>query len=232
MARRTTVGDDAAAIGDAVSAALARSGIVLVTGGLGPTADDVTKKAVAELFQAPLEFQPSVWDALVARFARMGRVPSPVNRCQAEVPRGATVLPNRWGTAPGLWLEGSPGIVIMLPGVPHEMRNLLTHEVLPRLTSRAGSGVVRSRAVRTWGVPESTDVRQPACQRWHRPAAGGAGVEPRFGQLLRHLRPRRRGRLPRRHRDGARSTPRTPSGSSSATSARTAASCWPPARSA
>lgn len=156
VARRTTVGDDAATIGDAVSAALARSGIVLVTGGLGPTADDVTKKAVAELYQAPLEFQQSVWDALVARFARMGRVPSPVNRCQAEVPRGATVLPNRWGTAPGLWLEGSPGIVIMLPGVPHEMRNLLTHEVLPRLASRAGSGVVRSRAVRTWGVPESS----------------------------------------------------------------------------
>jgi competence/damage-inducible protein CinA-like protein len=156
VARRTTVGDDGAAIRDAVSAALRRSGVVLVTGGLGPTADDVTKKAVAELFDAPLEFQQSVWDALVSRFARMGRVPSPVNRCQAEVPRGATVLPNRWGTAPGLWLEGSPGIVIMLPGVPHEMRNLLTHEVLPRLSSRAGTGVVRSRAVRTWGVPESS----------------------------------------------------------------------------
>jgi nicotinamide-nucleotide amidase len=156
VARRTTVGDNAAAIRDAVSAALDRSGIVLVTGGLGPTADDVTKKAVAELFQAPLEFQQAVWDALVARFARMGRVPSPANRSQAEVPRGATVLPNRWGTAPGLWLEGSPGVVIMLPGVPHEMRNLLTHEVLPRLTSRASSGVVRSRAVRTWGVPESS----------------------------------------------------------------------------
>jgi nicotinamide-nucleotide amidase len=72
------------------------------------------------------------------------------------VPRGALVLRNRWGTAPGLWLEGTPGLVIMLPGVPGEMRRLLEHEVVPRLAGRGDGRVIRSHVVRTTGVPEST----------------------------------------------------------------------------
>jgi nicotinamide-nucleotide amidase len=156
VVRRTSVGDDAGAIRDAVRGALKRSGTVLVTGGLGPTRDDITKHTIAALFKAPLEFDPSVWQALVDRFARLGRKPVESNRSQAMVPRGAQVLPNRWGTAPGLWLEGAPGIVIMLPGVPHEMRRLLEHEVAPRLASRAGEVVVRSRTLRTTSIPEST----------------------------------------------------------------------------
>jgi nicotinamide-nucleotide amidase len=155
IVRRTSVGDDPAAIAGAVREALARTGFVITTGGLGPTRDDITKTAVAALFDAPLEFQQPLWDDLVAKFARFGRVPSDANRCQAEVPRGAAVLPNRWGTAPGIWLAGEPGEVIMLPGVPLEMRNLMTHEVLPRLASRANGLVIRSLVVRTTGVPES-----------------------------------------------------------------------------
>jgi nicotinamide-nucleotide amidase len=155
VARRTSVGDDPHAIRDAVRQALGRTGVLLATGGLGPTADDVTKRVVARLFDAPLEYHPELWDALVARFARFGRVPSEKNRSQAEVPRGATVLPNRWGTAPGLWLEGKLGTAILLPGVPAEMRGLLRHEVLPRLAARADGRVVRSRTVRTTAIPES-----------------------------------------------------------------------------
>jgi nicotinamide-nucleotide amidase len=153
---RTTVPDDADSIRTAVSGALERTGAVLITGGLGPTSDDITKKTVADLLNLPLEFDEAIWTALEERFARMGRVPAPANRSQAEVPRGATVLPNRWGTAPGLWLETERGLTIMLPGVPVEMRNLLSHEVLPRMAARAGAGVVRSRALRTWGAPESS----------------------------------------------------------------------------
>ncbi len=156
VTRRTSVADRAEAIRDAVRDALARTGAVLTTGGLGPTRDDVTKRAVAELFGAPLEFEPALWDALVARFAALGRVPAAANRSQAEVPRGATVLANRWGTAPGLWLEGPPGLAILLPGVPHEMRNLLREEVVPRLAARAGGRAIRSLVVRTTGIPEST----------------------------------------------------------------------------
>ena len=73
------------------------------------------------------------------------------------MPRGAVVLPNRWGSAPGLWLDGDPGLVIMLPGVPLEMRNLLSAEVAPRLAARGTElGVIRSRTVRVTGIPEST----------------------------------------------------------------------------
>lgn len=155
VVRRTSVGDREADIAAAVAEALARTGAVLTTGGLGPTRDDISKRAVAELFGAPLMFDEGVWQTVVARFARLGRVPGASNRVQAEVPRGATVLPNRWGTAPGIWIEGPRGLVVMLPGVPHEMRNLLRHEVVPRLAARADGTVIRSRVVRTTGIPES-----------------------------------------------------------------------------
>ena len=156
VTRRTSVADQPNEIRSAVADALGRTGAVLTTGGLGPTRDDVTKKVVADLFGAPLDFDQSVWENLLARFARLERKPVESNRSQAEVPRGATVLPNRWGTAPGLWLEGSAGIVIMLPGVPLEMRRLLEHEVLPRFRGRGADSVIRSLLVRTTGVPEST----------------------------------------------------------------------------
>ncbi len=159
--RRATVGDDHGQIRDVVSQALARTRLVIVTGGLGPTRDDVTKRAVAELFGAPLELDEAYLRALQERFARFGRGPMPPsNRTQAEVPRGAAVLPNPRGTAPGLWLEGPPGVAILLPGVPHEMRGLLAEQVVPRISARiAGAGggvrVTLSRTLRTSGIGES-----------------------------------------------------------------------------
>jgi nicotinamide-nucleotide amidase len=148
--------DQPAAIREAAREALARSGAFIATGGLGPTADDVTKKVIADLFEMPLEFHEDLWQGLVQRFARFGRVPAQKNRGQAEVPRGATILPNRRGTAPGLWLEGPIGLAILLPGVPSEMQALLRQEVMPRLAARSGDQVVRSRMLRTTGIPEST----------------------------------------------------------------------------
>jgi nicotinamide-nucleotide amidase len=156
VVRRVSVADNPDAIRAAVADALQRTGAVLTTGGLGPTRDDMSKKVVAELYQAPLEFDESVWASLLERFARLQRQPVQSNRSQAEVPRGAVVLRNRWGTAPGLWLEGSQGLTIMLPGVPQEMRNLLQHEVVPRLRARASGAIIRSRQLRTSGIPEST----------------------------------------------------------------------------
>ena len=104
---------------------------------------------------------PAVLAALEERFRRLGRWPMPAaNRSQALVPEGAVVLPNPRGTAPGLWLDGAPGLTIMLPGVPQEMRMLLEHEVLPRLSSRGGAAVIRSRTVRTTGIAESTLARR------------------------------------------------------------------------
>jgi nicotinamide-nucleotide amidase len=162
--RRTAVADQADHIRDAVEAALGRTGAVLTTGGLGPTRDDITKRVVAELLGLPLEFDETVWADVLARYARFQRIPAQSNRGQAEVPVGGTILRNRWGTAPGLWLEhtyaASPrngvGLVIMLPGVPFEMRMLLQHEVVPRLAGRSDGAVIRSLSLRTTGIPEST----------------------------------------------------------------------------
>jgi nicotinamide-nucleotide amidase len=156
VARRTAVPDREHDIREAVSAALQRTGAIITTGGLGPTRDDMTKRIVAELFGAPLEFDEGIWESLLDRFARARRAPVQSNRSQAEVPRGATVLPNRWGTAPGLWIEGAPGLAVLLPGVPHEMRMLLQHEVVPRLAGRGEGRVIRSLVVRTTGIAEST----------------------------------------------------------------------------
>lgn len=160
IVRRTTVADRPEVIRDAVAEALARTSFVITTGGLGPTRDDLTKSVVAELFGRRLVLDPGVLRALEERFRRLGRSPMPaINRGQAEVPDGATVLPNPRGTAPGLWVEDDRGrAVVMLPGVPAEMRGLLAEEVLPRLARRPGAGgsrVVRSRTLRTTGVPES-----------------------------------------------------------------------------
>jgi len=154
LTRRTTVGDDVEAIKAAVGEALERSGMVITTGGLGPTSDDVTVAAVAALANAGLHFDDEVWQAITARYASRGLRPAEPNRSQAMVPDGAIVLPNRWGTAPGLWFDTGRGIVIMLPGVPREMRNLFEHEVVPRLVR--GTSVVRSATLRTNGVAEST----------------------------------------------------------------------------
>ena len=156
VTRRTAIGDDPEQIRAGVTEALSRTGAVITTGGLGPTRDDITKKTVADLFGLELEFQEPIWRELNERFQRYGRKLAESNRCQAEVPRGATVLPNARGTAPGLWIEGQQGIVIMLPGVPLEMQLLMRQEVMPRLAQRAGGSVIQSRTIRTSGIAEST----------------------------------------------------------------------------
>jgi nicotinamide-nucleotide amidase len=155
VVRHVSVPDRPEAIRAAVAESLARTGFVITTGGLGPTRDDMTKHEVAALFQKPLRLDDGVLRALEDRFRRLGRSMPAVNRTQAEVPEGATVLPNPRGTAPGLWLEDARGVVVMLPGVPSEMRGLLAEEVLPRIAPRCAGVVVRSRTIRTTGVAES-----------------------------------------------------------------------------
>ena len=160
IVRRQSVADRPEAVAAAVKDALDRTGAVLTTGGLGPTKDDLTKTTVAQLLGRKLVLDADVLRSLEERFRRLKRQMPAVNRTQAEVPEGATVLPNPRGTAPGLWIEDeNKRFVVMLPGVPHEMRGLLVEEVLPRLVARdqasGATGVVRSRAVRTTGMPES-----------------------------------------------------------------------------
>jgi nicotinamide-nucleotide amidase len=158
ITRRTTVADRPEAIRAGVAEALDRAGFVITTGGLGPTRDDMTKTVVAELFGKRLVLDERLLAGIQARFDRLGRTMPAINRTQAEVPEGAVILPNARGTAPGLWVEDAGGrVVVLLPGVPREMRGLLVEEVLPRIVARQGGErrVVLSRTVRTTGLSES-----------------------------------------------------------------------------
>src|SRR5438309_2172372 len=110
--------------------ALERTGCLVTTGGLGPTRDDMTKTVVAELFGKRLVLDEGLLAGIAARFQRLGRPMPAVNRTQAEVPEGATILPNPRGNAPGLWIEDARGrVAVLLPGVPRERRGLLVEEV-------------------------------------------------------------------------------------------------------
>ncbi len=150
------VGDNRDRIVAALREMLARVDALIVCGGLGPTPDDVTREAVAELAGVELERRPDLVDEIGRLFGSRGR-PMPENNLrQADVPRGATVLPNPVGTAPGLRVEIHGRAVYVVPGVPHEMRRMVTDHVLPDLEARAGErAAIVSRSLRTWGASES-----------------------------------------------------------------------------
>src|SRR5688500_2316703 len=159
VVRRGTVGDSASEIAAAVGDALDRTGAVITTGGLGPTSDDMTRPAIAVLFGRELVPDESRWEALRAEWKERGRGEIPLtNRAQVMIPRGAHVLENRHGTAPGILLEDDRGRwCAMLPGVPREMRGMVGDVVLPRLIRMLGETrqVVRSRTLRTTSIAES-----------------------------------------------------------------------------
>ena len=160
IVRRTTVGDAADEIAKAVSEALDRTGAVITTGGLGPTSDDLTKPAIARIFGRKMKLDESIAADLERRWrARFPTSAFPAtNRTQAEVPEGATILTNRHGSAPGIWLEDERNRwVAMMPGVPREMRGMLAEEVLPAMQAREKGqiAVVLSGTVRTTGIAES-----------------------------------------------------------------------------
>lgn len=159
IVRRATVGDTAADIVSAVRDAIERTGAVITTGGLGPTADDLTRPAIAELFGRDLVPDEERWQKLRAMWTqRWHREIPESNRAQIMIPRGAEVIENRHGSAPGIWLEDERGRwCAMLPGVPRELRGMVADEIVPRLRGRlhAEYHVVRSRTLRTTGIPES-----------------------------------------------------------------------------
>lgn len=157
--RTTTVGDDIDAIRSAVRDAIRRTGVVICSGGLGPTHDDLTRPAVAGLFGYRLREDPVVLEGIRQRFLMRGLEMPELNRIQAEVPERAVVFPNPKGTAPGLAVEGPEGqVAILLPGVPAELKAIVEASVLPYLLARRSDWgqPIRSRILRTTGIPESS----------------------------------------------------------------------------
>ncbi len=154
------VGDNHDRIVLAFRTALARSDGVIVCGGLGPTHDDITRDAIAEVMNVPLRRDDSVVEAIRAMFSARGREMSESNLRQADVPEGATVIPQTKGTAPGLICPVGHKVIYAVPGVPYEMAEMFERGILPDLRQRMvergeATGVIASRVIRTWGMTES-----------------------------------------------------------------------------
>lgn len=165
---KTVVGDDRDAIAEHCVCALARADIVLLTGGLGPTDDDLTRDAVAKVTGLPLDEQPAIVRHIEERFARRGMQMPEVNRRQALVLRGATVLDNPNGTAPGQWLEHEGRLIVLLPGPPREMRPMLTALCDGPLKARSGRERIYRISLFVTGRSEShvEQTVQPIYSRW------------------------------------------------------------------
>lgn len=152
----TTVGDNLHRIADAISAALDRADVVITTGGLGPTVDDMTREAVANAVGMPLEYHPSLYQTIEDRFRGFGVEMTANNRQQAYLPQCATLISNPVGTAPAFLVDSERGLVISLPGVPREMKYLMTESVIPHLLRKYELGVILARTLRTAGIGESS----------------------------------------------------------------------------
>ncbi len=168
--RAQTIGDNAGRISETVRQALQRADIIITTGGLGPTVDDPTRKAIADSVDLPLEFHPELWEQITARIARYGRTPTENQKRQAFVPKNAIIIENPVGTAPAFIVKvipspqvgSKPGnkVIISLPGVPREMETLMTLAVVPFLQNHYDlHAVLKIRTLHVSGLGEGDDRR-------------------------------------------------------------------------
>ncbi len=172
--RKTTVGDNAERIAQAINEALGRADVVLTTGGLGPTVDDATRLGVALAFNVTLEYHPELWEQVCARFQRFGRQPTENNRRQAYLPKGAKAMENPVGTAPAFLIEKGEKSLICLPGVPHEMRYIFEQQVGRYLRERFHlNSTILTRVLHTAGMGESQiDALINDLEQWQNPTVG------------------------------------------------------------
>jgi nicotinamide-nucleotide amidase len=152
---KAVVGDSRDEMRSSFRHALDRADLIIASGGLGPTDDDRTRETVAELLSRKLHLDEAIVREIQERFRRFARTMPEINKRQAMVPEGATVLPNPRGTAPALWLEADGHIIVLLPGVPHELKSIFETEVRPRLTKISGDERLFTRDLRTTGLGES-----------------------------------------------------------------------------
>ncbi len=151
----TTVSDEEQAIKDALDQAFRQFDIVLMTGGLGPTKDDITKKTLADYFGVGMVFSESTFNRIQRMFEKWGRSTTEAHRLQCYMPENAKLLFNKMGTAPGMWFEHNGKVVVSMPGVPYEMKYLMTNEVIPKLSTQFTPRAVIHRTIQTIGEGES-----------------------------------------------------------------------------
>lgn len=168
---KSVVGDDEARLEEAISDALRRSEIIISTGGLGPTEDDITRAVFARVLRRSLSVDETVLEKLRARFAARGMRMPEINARQAMVPQGAILLPNGNGTAPGLLINEKNCTVVLLPGPPREMKPMFTASVAPVLNERAGENFIRRRKLCIFGLTESAtdEIASPIYKQYANP---------------------------------------------------------------
>ena len=184
---KTIVGDDRERLASVFRAALGRSKLIILTGGLGPTEDDLNREVVAQVLALPLREVPEIRLRLERVFKRLGRTMSENNLRQAQIPEGAVWLENQNGTAPGIWIEHEGVIVLLLPGPPRELEPMFESACLPRLISLAVGDRIRTRVLKVVGLPESeVDQRiAPIYKPYANPATTILAVS---GSIEVHLR--------------------------------------------
>ncbi|MFM9945889.1 MAG: competence/damage-inducible protein A [Bacteroidia bacterium] len=151
----TSVSDEKKHITDALDEALKRADIVLITGGLGPTKDDITKTTLAEYFGVGLKKEARVIDFIKENFAKRNIEFLPVHELQALILENSEILFNHYGTAPGMWIENNGKIIVIMPGVPFEMKGIMSKYVLPRLSTQFNLPFIIHKTIVTIGLPES-----------------------------------------------------------------------------
>jgi len=187
VVRKIVVGDERARLAESVRAAVERTPIVILSGGLGPTEDDVTRDAVANALGRELIFSEEVCETIRARFRSFGRRMAEVNKRQAYVIAGAEVLANPRGTAPGQWLDMGTAIIALLPGPPRELKPLFTEECIPRLRAKFPLRVIRTRVYRATGIGEG-DLDQTIAPVYTRYANPVTTILAGSGDIQIHLR--------------------------------------------
>ena len=187
---KAVAGDDRKTLKAIVADALRRTELLILTGGLGPTDDDLTRDVVADITGRSLEFHADIFEAIEKRFAARGLPTPQINRRQAMVISGADILPNRYGTAPGLWLEHDGAVLLLLPGPPRELKPMFEAVVQERLTARAGSSRLLRRRLCITGQTESyiEEKMQPLYAVWKGRTPGiDATILASLGQIEVHL---------------------------------------------
>lgn len=187
---KSIAGDDRAALKTMVADALRRSDLLILTGGLGPTDDDLTRDVVADLIGQPLEYHAAIFDLIEKRFVARGLRTPEINRRQAMVPRGAVILPNPHGTAPGLWIEHEGKFIVLLPGPPRELKPMFEAVIQERLLAHIGASRLFRRLLRITGQSESSveERMQPLYARWlAAPTKITTTILASLGQIELHL---------------------------------------------
>jgi len=187
---KAVVADDVDELARVIAGALAWAEVIVITGGLGPTEDDITRDAVARVLDIALDVDEGIVERLRDRFAKRGMTMPEINRRQAMVPRGATVLPNANGTAPGLWLERGKTAIVLLPGPPREMKPMLEAVITERLAPRSGGRGLFRRVLKIAGRAESdVDAQvQPVYGQWTNQAVPiSTTILAVLGQIELHL---------------------------------------------